>query len=418
MNSNYLIITLSEEIEQYSLKMLINNNVSGILLLELRIIDNRKCYYYNITSKQSLSNLIEKGLINQLKIKELIIEIIQIMEKTQEYLLLEDEFILNPEYIYLDNNSFKVSLCYLPGYKSNIKQQFCQLIEYFMNKINYKDKDTVLLIYSLYQVSREEDCTFKKIYAILNEKIDEEINEEVHEKIEPILNEKEKQQPIFMEEKIEDEVEVEKYSIKATMISIFSILFCFTIFIILIKSGFLINDGKRDFVNVAIVSIIFICLEGIVLNKIWKPENKIAKVKNRKNYIIVNKKGKDIKEKQIDKFDKEETELLTNYSSPAEQSVFLQSLERENKENIKLTSFPFLIGKLKENVDYSLNYYGISRIHAKIENYGKEYYIIDLNSTNGTYINGNRIESNKKQRIELGDEIAFAQIKYQFLSLL
>ena len=55
---------------------------------------------------------------------------------------------------------------------------------------------------------------------------------------------------------------------------------------------------------------------------------------------------------------------------------------------------------------------GISRLHGKISKEEGIYYLTDLNSTNGTFLNGGRLEVNEKARIRHGDIVGFADVKY------
>lgn len=72
-----------------------------------------------------------------------------------------------------------------------------------------------------------------------------------------------------------------------------------------------------------------------------------------------------------------------------------------------------LIGKNREISDLCLNLPQISRIHAKIEESGDGYIITDLNSTNGTSVNGHFLETNESMTISpgisylCGSEISF-----------
>lgn len=50
----------------------------------------------------------------------------------------------------------------------------------------------------------------------------------------------------------------------------------------------------------------------------------------------------------------------------------------------------------------------ISHLHAEIERKEGAYYLQDLGSSNGTFLNGNKIEANRPYLIEDGDKIAFA----------
>ena len=67
---------------------------------------------------------------------------------------------------------------------------------------------------------------------------------------------------------------------------------------------------------------------------------------------------------------------------------------------IPLTYFPFLIGKSREMADFCLNEPGVSRLHVKIEEKDGAYTITDLNSTNGTKVNGTLLEANATCSLE------------------
>ena len=84
-------------------------------------------------------------------------------------------------------------------------------------------------------------------------------------------------------------------------------------------------------------------------------------------------------------------------------------------EDVPIRYFPFIIGKNREISDLCLNLPQISRIHAKIEEDGDGYRITDLNSTNGTGVNGRFLETNESVHIEPGEMLSFADQRYRFL---
>ena len=53
----------------------------------------------------------------------------------------------------------------------------------------------------------------------------------------------------------------------------------------------------------------------------------------------------------------------------------------------------------------------VSRNHAEIRPQGEQYAVIDLGSTNGTRVNGVRID---KQVLQDGDELAFGNTRMRF----
>ena len=90
----------------------------------------------------------------------------------------------------------------------------------------------------------------------------------------------------------------------------------------------------------------------------------------------------------------------------------LYSLDKKNKKHINLTQFPFSIGKMPGCVDCVLSDASISRLHARIEKQGEKVFLTDMNSTNGTYKNGLRMEPSGTVEIEPGDEIRFGKLNY------
>lgn len=90
-------------------------------------------------------------------------------------------------------------------------------------------------------------------------------------------------------------------------------------------------------------------------------------------------------------------------------------LRMKNQEQIPLNKPIFRIGKEKSYVDYFIgDNTAISRSHANIVEQNGEYFVIDTNSTNHTYINGQMIPSNTQTRIYPGTIIRFANEEFEF----
>lgn len=84
-------------------------------------------------------------------------------------------------------------------------------------------------------------------------------------------------------------------------------------------------------------------------------------------------------------------------------------------EKIYITKRNFLVGKSRSKVDYTVeNNEVISRIHCEISTVGNDYYVIDRGSTNGTYLNGCRVQPQVAEKISDGDEIKLANEIFKF----
>lgn len=98
-------------------------------------------------------------------------------------------------------------------------------------------------------------------------------------------------------------------------------------------------------------------------------------------------------------------------SGVREPGLFLKS-ENPSCPDLRITKDSFLIGKKKDAVDGWLKVRGISRIHSRISREEDCYYLTDLNSTNGTFLNGGRLEVHEKARLRPGDCVSFADVRY------
>ncbi len=102
------------------------------------------------------------------------------------------------------------------------------------------------------------------------------------------------------------------------------------------------------------------------------------------------------------------TSFLSGLREPG---LFLRS-ESAAHPDLRITKENFLIGKKKDAVDGWVKARGISRIHGRITKEEDCYYLTDLNSTNGTFLNGGRLEVNEKARLRPGDKVGFADVRY------
>ena len=72
------------------------------------------------------------------------------------------------------------------------------------------------------------------------------------------------------------------------------------------------------------------------------------------------------------------------------------------------------IGKKKGEADIILEDASVSRLHARILKEDTKYYVEDLNSTNGTYKNGLRLQPYERRQLEEGDEITVGRVMLRF----
>lgn len=114
-------------------------------------------------------------------------------------------------------------------------------------------------------------------------------------------------------------------------------------------------------------------------------------------------------------FSAETTEDTVGAAEMADVTLRLPAIRRmKTGEEISVAKTPFKLGKSRRSADYAVNDPLISRLHARIDAEGDEYYITDSGSTNGTTLNGERLVPGKRVRLKDGDAFSLADEHFLF----
>lgn len=116
--------------------------------------------------------------------------------------------------------------------------------------------------------------------------------------------------------------------------------------------------------------------------------------------------------------EKSQTTVLENFVySMMNESYFEFVSESERRiygGNIVLKDDNTIIGSNKAICDCVIDNQTISRNHVRVSKVDNRYYVTDLNSTNGTFVNGIRLIDNETKEIINGDELMIGRIKLKF----
>lgn len=108
-----------------------------------------------------------------------------------------------------------------------------------------------------------------------------------------------------------------------------------------------------------------------------------------------------------------ETTVLGATMEPAKADPHL--IRSKNNERIPLNKPVFRIGKERSYVDYFISdNTAISRGHANIVDHNGEFFVVDTNSTNHTYVNGTMIQSGVETKLAHGDKVRLANEDFEF----
>lgn len=155
---NYLVVTPdSQTTSGYEADMLSASEIRGLMPMHIRYKDSRLYYYYDITSRQPLSRLLETRFITRDEICRILIQIHVALMGMEGYLLSDGGILLNPELIYVEPELFEVGLCLVPGHRGDFPEQLSRFLQYLLKCVNHKDRECVVLAYGMYQESLKDN---------------------------------------------------------------------------------------------------------------------------------------------------------------------------------------------------------------------------------------------------------------------
>ncbi len=425
MKQNYLIMEPEEAgHDSYEIHMMEANRIEGLLKFHVKHVDNRKFYYYEITSKQPLNRVLEYHSLGRDELKKLIEDIGRTLGRLEAFLLKEKQILLEPEYIYVEPEQFRVSLCLVPGRQVGFPEEMTGLLRYLLGKVNHQDKECVVMAYGLYQESLKENYGMEDLLdiagknrssekgrdeSILQPERDNRSEENQSSHLSYSLNEEIKERNRFFEGK----------EIGAVFIIPILAMFCIATALWMIFG----MEGIRKFwYGVPIIGI----FSAFTVFAVWSKESGRP--------MEMNVKKEEGGRQPVERYDwqltfEEEIEENTPKPGTGDEEVFHTVLLNDttddktirylravgtDTEDIAITYVPYLIGKQEGMVDCVLTGESISRIHARIDREGEEYWISDLNSTNGTSVNGRVLETNETVPLKKGDEIFIANFPFIF----
>lgn len=352
-------------------KMMLKRKLKGILAVEQCYFNGNAWYWYNISGKQSLDTYCKIHSIGADMIKKIIISICDEIETLEFNLLNPTSLVLEPEYIFIHNISKEVLFTIYPGNRDDISMQFQQLMEYLLTKIDHSDMDAVRTAYDIYEKSLDPAYSLKDLRdSFLAEK-----NEKVREEN-------------FKERKTQDTETENSLTFEQTTDSTKSKKVSEMIFREMIQ---ILSNWKKSI------------SENI--HKLYQTNSGNGE---KEAPIVTYPEDKVIEEKA-----KIYPTVCLSEVSMHPKGILLYEGD-EGISNIQLCGKGARIGASFE-AEVQIEKPTISKFHAKIDCEDEEYYIEDLNSTNGTFVNGQALSYKERKKLQAEDVVKFADTRFRFI---
>ena len=372
LNCNYERLQLEQAVEghRYQYCILGRGGIKYLLPCSLRIIDEEYFLYYDISSKQNVSQVFEGKKIVRDWMKHFLNEVMALKAELERYLLEDSCIVWNPEHIYQDLERDDFFFMYVPYMERG--NEWNVLTDFFLANIDYSDDALVEFTYQACDLLQSQGLEYlgEGMYKDFLK-----VTERVREK------------PVSVS--LQETAQAQQESVKENP----SVR----------ETGTLTEGRKKRFF-------------------FW--ENKRRRREEQSIFrqdLLGQMSGYAV----CEEMDYGGTDFGESINEEEEfgKTIYIEEKQTEKSGGlyqdsgellVKFTQFPFVIGKKRDSVNLVLNDYSISRVHARIVEIGGELYLEDLNSTNGTYKNGLRLQPYEKRKLEEHDEVRFGKLEYTY----
>lgn len=504
VSHNYLILREEEKVNtaSYQVRMLTGNVIPSILKCRLQGLDGNLLFYYDITSRQSLASFYEQRKFHRKDLHMLFGGFIRVMEEMAEFLMNTDQLLLCPEYIFLDIEKREVKFCCLPDYHHPIQEQFRELTEYLLPRLDHEDPQAVSMGYGVYRKAMETGFQLEHIKEAIyqnrevtgkNDNKDsaqkqgqkppennldgaDNFGEKIQEKADVshlLETDVENKTSKRKKDKKKEESDFQKSSNEWTgaLLCVFTAA-VLIILLILRYLGYLPGIPAEAIFGGAIILLALAAFLSWTAEKKkqkkqmsaeWRKkvkrelddtyESSSEKRRKERNsedlyeadsvqekmpewgdgkYKMPEQTGEtganrlensqNVYRETVQQNENYETEKTENYgetvvlsAGQTEGPASLVSREPGELATIYLDRDLMVIGKMENAADAVISLPTVSRIHAKIRKVDEEYYLSDLNSRNGTSVNGRLLKTGEEYKLQDEDQVEFAQARYIFL---
>lgn len=358
---NYMVIETSDiESTNFREKMITENDITGILSTKITKINSDTVFMYDISSMQSLAVLYEKKTYSASDIDNILESLYRTVKNMEPYFLDVNNLIVDKDLIFMNMENGNISFSYNPYFSKPITKQLEELSRYLMDKVDYSSKEATYKVFMLNQKVLGEGFVIDNLASLFEEKSAKEENKNIF------------YEEVAQEDDLNDDVThiniKEDYKEKKTL------------------SGFL-TDIKNKFTYKKVKEQAVVCETKTVYKAIGEQDN----VSNNEEDMYIG-----------------QTVLL----SETKTNVISFKPDKPYFDEFELEQNSIVIGKMEEKVDVVIKDPSVSRIHAKCEREGDRFFIEDLNTTNGTYLDNKRMVPYKMEEIFDGSRIRFGQVGY------
>ncbi len=382
-NTSYMIIEGGGVISGYEEQMLKNNDITALLPFYSTCTDGTHSYWYDISGKISLADYFKRSGINSRTLLLAFRGLAVALREISKYLIPQEHILLTVDTVYIKESGIEplVYLCFFPD--GSTLPGMAALTEHLINVVDHNDQANMGLCYELYDISVLPESG---IYSLIDHI--ENMTFETGQKIEPRVEISDRCIQMHADEHedpIDDKsTDIEEYDNKKHDNMKHKnqknnpggrIKSAFDEIIDRIKERFgLITKRKKDLFPM-----------GDMTDLVYEPDASLY----------------------------EPTVLMGKGEMRCEGRLVYDG--NGDGEDITVDKTDYQIGSMVGENDAVIASSAVSRHHAMITTKNGEFYLQDMNSTNGTYLNEKLLAYHEPVKLSYYDRVRFADRAYRFM---
>ncbi len=440
----------------YVFKMLENNVTENFLPAKKTVRADRNVWRVKVSGEKSLDIVFKALPIKYAGVSVILTGFVNAFIEADELMLPLGGILTDPKYIFVNISDYKTRFIYIPGEDKDIKSRMEGLFEYLLNRVDYDDMRAVNLLYDCYTLSMKDGQGVEAIIKRLDSEKDklcedeEGADESDFENVSKSGYEEKKGAENGRENRYEEEngfvrrsklVRAAEKKSDAENKKVRKDEYCSEKNDdMLVRFSDLSDDYDFDLkedikpdVETKIKEWFFGRFNASKKKQDLKKHSGVGeKEKNKETQYCDFYETGENKEIQYRESHQNDTHTkmkadavlydMSGFEQDSSETVLLYnracgktpSLTDKNKNTVKIIKTPFLIGSLMYHTDFTIKDMTVSRLHAEIDSDEKGIMITDLNSTNGTYLNGELLVPKEKYLLNEGDTVVFGQVSYVF----
>lgn len=397
MDKNYLKIVNDTGCSDYCMKMLENNDIEGFLPTRSVSVNNQLSYLYDISGNIPLEEKYSGKELSAEDIVRIAGQIREIIEVSESYMLNIDGVLFDIRYIFCGINDMSWNFVYNSSAASDARDGIKRVLEFILGKLDHKDGNAVILGYGLYKRVCHGEIPITRIFDNIEEltedkkDVEYELNRRQYPSVMPesIIQEEEKTSPDY-----------KKYIIPGAAVGVAAVILA------AVLSG------------AAMAVVVFlICIAVLAAFLIFKMRGQFWE-------RIVRREVDMPYEADTPQLSVSRQNVMAGVTSNiVDNATVLMSMENTSlrrivkdgpRDEYMLTQGNVSIGS-GASADILIKDSGISRLHARLTKEGEMYFIKDMNSTNGTWVNEHRLSVYEMCPVKNGDIIRLAQSRFELI---